>query len=181
MNKDEALKFHQTMVSGGIFGPKLSGKTTLAKRLSSLYWHSFNQRTLCLDINMEPWGGWVMATDDDAKFWELVWNTKESLIIVDEGSTTINRDKELIPVFTRLRHLHHRLIVVGHSGTDLLPAMRRQLDTLYLFRQPKKAAEVWSYEFADERILTAAELSQFEFLACRIYSEPVRMKLKLAK
>jgi hypothetical protein len=165
------------MISGGIFGPKLSGKTTLAKHLSLQYFQRYQQKTLCLDINGDQWGPHVRVTDNEETFWKEVWDTKEQLVLVDEASSTIQRDKTLIPAFTRLRHLRHRLVVIGHSGTDLLPAMRNQLDVLYLFRQPRQAAEVWAYTFADERILAASELQQYEFLFCRLYETPVKHKL----
>ena len=167
-----------SMVSAGIFGPKLSGKTTLAKKISLFYWRECQQRTLCLDINMEKWGDHCLVIEDEEKFWSMVWQTKDCLIIVDEASSTINRDKSFIPVFTRLRHLRHRLVVIGHSGTNLLPAMREQLDTLFLFRQPEKAAEIWANTFTEKGLLQATELKQYEYIFCRLYCAPRIFKQK---
>lgn len=167
------------MTNGGIFGPKLSGKTTLAKSISRQYWSQHHLRSLILDINGDTWGGQAWTTSNETEFWGAVWKTQGCLIIVDEATETINRDKELLPVFTRLRHNHHKLLVIGHSGMNLLPMMREQLDTLYLFRQPEQAAKVWSNIMADKAILACAELNQFEFLHCEIYKAPKRYKLKL--
>lgn len=100
-------------------------------------------------------------------------------MIVDDGSATIARDKTLIPVFTALRHNHHHLVVIGHSGTDLLPVMREQLDELFLFRQPRKAAELWSDTFTDETLLAACCMNRFEFLHARLYRSAQKKILKI--
>ena len=165
------------MESGGIFGPKLSGKTTLAIALSQDYWRRFKMRSLVLDINLDTWGKQAWVTNDENKFWKAVWNSRNSLVIVDEATETINRDKDLVPVFTRLRHLNHKLLVIGHSGVNLLPIMREQLDTLYLFRQSKKAAAMWSEAMTQEGFNEATTLSQYEFLFGTNYIAPQKMTL----
>lgn len=167
------------MVSGGIFGPKLSGKTTLAKILSQQYWTKHKVRSIVLDINEELWGEQAFVMHDEEKFWEAVWKSENSIVIVDEAASTIRRERGLIPVFTRLRHNHHVLIVIGHSGMDLLPAMRQQFDTVYLFRQPESAAKVWAETMTEKGLLAAVDLKQYEFIRCELYQPPQKMKLKL--
>lgn len=169
----------QSMRNAGIFGPKESGKTTLARKLSAEYWQRFKVKSLVLDIFREDWGKQAWVTDSEEKFWPAVWKTQGCLIIVDEAAETINRDKELIPVFTRLRHNHHRLIVIGHSGVNLLPIMREQLDTLYLFRQGRKAAAMWAEQFTQDDLLSATSLSQYQFIFVRTYSGAKVCKLSL--
>lgn len=179
------------MESAGIFGPKLSGKTTLAKELSRQYWARTRRRSLVLDPNLEDWGPQAWVTGDEEKFWAVVWREKSptvfqdkikpSLVIVEEAAETINRDKGLTNVFTRLRHLNHKLIVIGHSGENLLPIMRQQLDTLYLFRQSPDDAERWARSMTQEGFLDAAELEQYEFLFGERFKPPVKRKLDLSK
>lgn len=175
------------MESAGIFGPKLSGKTTLAKELSRQYWVRSHRRSLVLDINLEGWGSHAWVTDDEDKFWSVVWRepvvgkAKPSLVIVEEATETINRDKTLTRVFTRLRHLEHKLIVVGHDGTNLLRIMREQIDTLYLFRSSPKAAEMWADSMTQTGFLEAENLEQYEFLYGERFRPPVKRKLDLAK
>lgn len=169
-------------MSGGVFGPKMSGKTTLARYLSKQYWQKHHIRSLVLDINQEHWGDHALVFTDDepeGKFWTAVWQSQGCLIIVDEASSTIKRDKLLIPAFTRLRHLNHKLLVIGHNGMNLLPIMREQFDTLYLFRQPEKAAKVWSDTFTQKELLAAMELNQHEFLQTQLFGKPKKLKLKL--
>lgn len=167
------------MINGGIFGPKLSGKSTLAMKLSGEYWAKKEMRSFVLDPHMYDWGEQAYVTADEDTFWINVWNTENALIIVDEAAATIKRNRDLVPVFTKLRHNKHNLLVIGHSGVDLLPTMRQQLDTLYLFRQPPSAAKIWAEVFCEKRLLEAELLAQYEFLYCEMYKQPHKLKLTL--
>lgn len=167
------------MQNGGIFGTTLSGKSTLAKHLTLQYWNKIKIRSLVLDPFGDDWGEHAKVFTDEAEFWKVVWNSQNFLVVVDEAGSTINRNKDLKYVFTRLRHLHHKLLVIGHSSSDLLPVMRQSLDTLYLFRHSEKSAAVWAEVFTNDEIKKASELNQYEFLHCRLY-QPVR-KTKLGK
>jgi hypothetical protein len=163
----------------GVFGPTLSGKTTLAIKISQQYWKQQQIRSIVLDPYSDEWGPQAMVFTNEEKFWDSVWNSTNSLIIVEESSSTIQRDKKLIPVFTKLRHNGHSLMVIGHSGMDLLPVMRQQLSTVYLFRQPEMAAKVWCENFANKDLLQTMELNQYEFIYFECYGAPLKMKLKL--
>lgn len=163
----------------GIFGPSMSGKTTLAKALSSQYWNTQKIKSLVLDPNSDQWGAHAIVTNDEKKFWDLVWASRKCLVIVEESSETINRDKELTPVFTRMRHSEHKLIVIGHSGASLLPVMRQQFDTLYLFLQGRKAAVTWSEECMSEHLMSCTSLQQYEFLFWERFRAPRKMILNL--
>ncbi len=167
------------MINGGIFGPKLSGKTTLAKRICSDIRRTELRDSLILDPHLETWPEGCHATADETKFWEVVWSSKNKLVVVEEAAATIRRERDLVPVFTRLRHCEHKLLVIGHSGMDLLPVMRQQLDVIFLFRQPPSAAKVWAECFCQRGLLESETLNQYEFLRAEIYAPPV--KLKLAK
>jgi molybdopterin-guanine dinucleotide biosynthesis protein len=166
------------MINGGIFGPKLSGKTTLAKALSKQFWQQEQRRTLVLDPHGEVWGEHAMVFTDEAKFWKAVWSVQNCLVIVEEAAATIRRERTLVPVFTRMRHNNHKLLVIGHSGMDLLPVMRQQLDMIFLFRQPESAAKVWSETFTEKGLLQSQELKQYEFIRCAMYHPPQKMKLQ---
>lgn len=163
----------------GIFGPTLSGKSTLAHELSRQYWARCKIRSLVLDPHVETWGEHAWVTDDEEAFYATAWKTTDSLVIIEETSATIQRAKELIPMFTRLRHQRHHLMVIGHSGMDLLPVMRQQLTTVYLFRQPESAAKVWAENFAQKDLLSCMELQQYEFVHFESYGVPCKQKLKL--
>jgi molybdopterin-guanine dinucleotide biosynthesis protein len=163
---------------GGIFGPKLSGKTTLARSISREYWRVHHIRTLVLDPNQDmDFGPQALNTPDEEKFWGMVWKSRDCLIVVEEAAATIRRERDLVPVFTRIRHQHHKLLVVGHSGTDLLPVMRQQVDVIYLFRQNEESALIWSKTFCDVRLIEATKLGQYEFIRLEMFGEPQKMRL----
>lgn len=169
------------MESGGIFGSKMSGKTTLARSISVEYWKRYQMASLVLDPNNENWGQQAKVFTSEDDFWKAVWGSKQPyLVVVDESTETIARNKDLIPVFTRLRHLHHKLLVIGHHGMNLLPIMREQLDTLYLFLQSQKSAQLWAENFNQPMIRDkATQLKQYEFIHTALYSEPKVYKLKV--
>ena len=154
----------------GIFGPGQSGKTTLAKALSKSM-AKLGIETMLLDPNGEEWGRHAKSFTDEAKFWPEVWRAEKKFIICEEATETIARNTDLISVFTRIRHRGHKLCIVGHSGTNLLPIMRQQFHALYLFRQSEKACGIWAEEFMDKRIHLAATLKRYEFLRCIMFGE----------
>lgn len=164
------------MTRGAIIGMSLSGKSTLAKHISRQYWLKHQMRSFVFDPNGEHYGDHALVMQDDAKFWEMVWKTTGSLVVVDEAAETINRDETLIPVFTRLRHLNHKLLVIGHRATNLLPIMREQIDTVYLFRQSSKNADIFAEIFAEPKLAEATGLPKYEYIYCALYGSPLRLK-----
>jgi hypothetical protein len=162
----------------GIFGMKQSGKTTLAKKLSR-YWQVRGRTSLVLD----PVGDFagiknVLAfpMDKEELFFEECWKRNGCLVIIEEAASTIRRDRDLIPVFTRLHHNNHKIVVIGHGGADLLPTMRRQLDQIFLFRQNTDEAKEWANEFCREAMLESMRLEQYEFLWCKRFGDPKKYK-----
>lgn len=160
------------MIRGCVLGMSLSGKTTLAKHISAQYWRKKNMRSFVLDPNGEIYGSHALVFQDEEKFWETVWKTRDALVIVDEAAETINSDKTLVPVFTRLRHLNHKLLVIGHRATNLLPIMREQIDTVYLFRQSEKSAAFFAETFSEPRLLEATKLPKYQYIYAEMYSVP---------
>lgn len=163
----------------GIFGPGRSGKTTLAKHLSRAAWMAGGVRSICWDINGEEWGKQALVFGDEFRFWKQVWHEKSCLVFVDEAAETIKRDDSKTSLFTRIRHRGHKLVVIGHSGVNLLPVQREQISTVYLFLQRPKGAELWVDLFVNERIREATTLRRYEFLECHLFGDVRRRVLKL--
>ena len=137
--------------------------------------------TLVLDPNNDAdWGPHSRVFTDEEQFWSTVWKSERCLVIAEEAAETIARNKELIAVFTRLRHRHHILMVIGHSGTNLLPVMRQQIDTLYLFRQGEKASKIWAEDAMEQKLLATVSLNQYEFIYSKRFTEPRKQRLRLA-
>ncbi len=170
----------------GVFGPSESGKSFLVHRLVLEFAQKYKTKSLILDPHTHEWHRWPteavgFITEDEKKFWPVVWQSKACIVVVEEASSTIARNRDLIPLFTRLRHQMHRLIVIGHSGMDLLPVMRQQFNQLYLFRQSIDSAKVWANEMTEPKLRDAVTLKQFEFLSYRMFQTPVKMKLPAPK
>jgi molybdopterin-guanine dinucleotide biosynthesis protein len=165
------------MKIGAIFGTTLCGKTTLAVELSRQYYKQKKIRTLALDPHRADWGAQAWATQNEEEFWRVVWARTGHLVIVEDASLTINRDRDLMQVFTQIRHNKHRLLVVGHSGSDLLPGMRKQLDTLFLFQQDADSVKDWKKIFPKGGVERALSLEKYEFLEVHCFerSEPKRL------
>jgi len=64
----------EDLVNGGIFGPTLCGKTTLAKKLSMHWFRAKQRRTLVLDPYLDRWGehATVFHTNQQVEFWSKV-------------------------------------------------------------------------------------------------------------
>ena len=137
------------MKNGGIFGMIQSGKTTLAGKISRYFALQHRRPSIVLDpVYKFDWGkqSTVFSLAEESAFWATAWKVSGCLVIVDESSTTIARDKDLIPVFTRLHHLNHKILVICHNKADLLPTMRQQFTNIFLFRQSEESAKLWASE-----------------------------------
>ncbi len=165
----------------GIFGRTLCGKTTLAKQLSAAYWRGKTFRSLVLDPNGENWGQHAYVTTCRERFLGKVWSSRNCMVFADEAGMTINRDRELIDLFTRIRHNGHKFHVMAHTSGNLLPVMREQLIELYLFRQSYREAELWAELFMDPAIMQACGLNfeGHEFLHAKLGGEVARHILRL--
>lgn len=166
------------MKIGGIFGTTLCGKTTLAVDLSREYYKQKKYRTLALDPHNADWGKQAWSSQNDDEFWRVVWARKKHLVVVEDASLTINRDRDLMKVFTQIRHREHRLLIIGHSGSDLLPGMRKQMDTVYLFQQDKDSVKDWQKIFPKGEVERTLTLDQYEFVRVRSFMPP-EQKMKL--
>ena len=162
----------------GIFGASESGKSTLAKKISGFIHSSERRPSIVLDpYSRDNWGRHAVVFTDEAKFWKHIFQAKNSLVIVDDASATINRDRELSNVFTTLRHQGHKLLVIGHDASNLLPQMRAQLQRVFLFLQNKHSVEEWEIVFPGQDLTPATKLQKFEFLTVANYHPLQRFTL----
>lgn len=165
------------MKRGGIFGTTESGKTTLAKALSRQYYKQKGIRSLVYDPHLEYWGDHAYVTADGEEFERMVWAKRGLLAVIEDASMTVDRERSMTPMFTAIRHQEHRLLVCGHGGSDLLPTMRKQLDTVYLFQQDADSVKEWKKIFPRGGVEAALLLDQYEFLQVRSFKPSVKMRL----
>jgi hypothetical protein len=166
----------------GIFGQSESGKTTLAQALSIGFWERLQIKTLVLVVQEHELPSWAKlrhATTylSEKQFWRAVWDQTGKVVIIEDAVLSVDRKKDLRPVFTTLRHNEHRTIVVGHHGSELLPLMRQNIQELYLFRQPDDVAKDWAHDMVDEGLREASTLDQYEYLHCVRWKGTTRERL----
>lgn len=155
----------------GIFGPSLCGKTNVAKWLVLTYWLQFRIRSVVLDPKFDQvWPACALRFYNAERFWEFIARSRGLAVFADDMGTD-GRQKSLVEFFTCGRHNHHVVHVMGHRISNLLPEMRDQLQTLFLFDQSPTAAKLWAEEWADERLREAAGLPQYEFLWAEKYGD----------
>jgi hypothetical protein len=82
-----------------------------------------------------------------------------------------------MPAFTMMNRNKHRFIFICHSGADLLPGMRGQIDHLFLFLQSPEGMDIWRDTFADERLREATRLNQYECLLARRFKPAEKILL----
>lgn len=165
------------MKRGGAFGTTECGKSTLARELSRQYYKLHGIRSLIWDPHVEHWGKHAFVTADFDEFDRMVWARRGDLVIIEDASMTVERNRDLTPYFTAIRHQEHRIFVCGHGASDLLPTMRKQLDTLYLFQQDEDSVKDWKKIFPKGGVEAAILLDQYEFLHVRPFVPSQKMKL----
>ena len=164
----------------GIFGATECGKSTLARAISRETWRAERKPSLVFAEFPATWGRQAWLTTDSEKFSDAVWKRRGCLVIIEDASSTINREKEFKRFFTCIRHQGHDLIVIGHDGTDLLPTMRRQLTEVFFFLQTPASIQIWEQDLPGISGLTeACSLQKFEFIHAKNFEPVQKMKLKI--
>jgi hypothetical protein len=165
----------------GIFGPTRCGKTTLAQSLATEYARTGRACLVCDPIGIR-WAGAHWQTTTAAQLLAKAQASRNCCLFMEEASLSIARDRSLSWLFTTAGnpnaggHLTH---IIGQDGSSLLPAMRQQLATIYLFRCHPDLAQTWAKQFAEPSIAEIApNLSRYEFLIVRAYEKPRRCILK---
>lgn len=162
----------------GVFGPSESGKTTLAKKIAFHFYQSEKRETFVLDpVAKSYWGDHATVFTDASQFRQEIFKQRDKLIILDDGSVTINRDSDLSALFTTMRHNGHKLLVIGHGAENLLPQMRAQLQRVFLFAQGPKSMEDWEKIFPQADLSQVTTLKQFEFLTVANWKPVQRFQL----
>lgn len=163
----------------GIFGPTTCGKTTLARALSAQYARKGRASLVCDPLGV-PWPGARWQSPCASALMDKAKRSRNCMLWIEEASMSVSRDRSLAWFFTTSRHLGHITHVIGQDGSSLLPAMRQQISTVYLFRCHHDFADVWARQFCDPEISALAPtLARYEFLACRPYEKVRAMRLRI--
>jgi GTPase SAR1 family protein len=165
----------------GVMGPSMCGKSTLVQTLSHEYFLREKRQTIALvpmDKSIAAWGAHSRVFRDREQFLDFVQETINCLIVVEDASVTINKDRDVNFLFTTIRHQGHKLIVVGHHATNLTPQMRDGIERLFLFAQNKDSLELWQNIFPQIDFSQALTLQRYEFFSCANFQPSIVSKLK---
>lgn len=163
-------------IRAAVIGGSQSGKTFRTAGYSVGLWKTKRLRSLVFD----PWkgetdwgaGAWVSSDFDQWK--KVVTNTRGCVAIWDEATAYGGRERENVPLFSQIRHLHPVLFCIGHAYSSILPIMRVNLTDLYIsLADPDDAAE-WAKVMKDPKIDLSTRLLQYQFLHKRSF-HPVRI------
>ena len=165
----------------GVFGQTDCGKSSVLKFLVKQLCEREGKIALVLDINRDDWGPHSVVTANFEKFDRVVWNVQGLVVVIDEGTETIDRGHDKTKYFTRIRHQLHHFFYAAHDGTTLLPRQRNQLSEVYQFQCTPEQAELWRNRFADDAMRAAPSLGEYEFLHKKAFQPVRRQHLTLAE
>jgi hypothetical protein len=157
-----------------IMGMTLSGKTTLAKRLCHAYMAQ-GINCIVLDPINDPGWNTPYTFRDGTEFLDVCKASRQCAVFIDESGSAIGTHAhEMQWLATQARHWGHKSHFIMQRGQQLDKTMRDQCTHLYLFRVSKDDAKILANEFAQDELLQANELKQFEFFSTSKFGTPRR-------
>lgn len=163
-----------------IVGMTMSGKTTLAKRLSQKY-TAAGISCIVLDAMRDP--GWsasqVFSNAND--FLDYVRDPSVCLrcaLFVDESGQSIDKnDVRYRWLTTTSRHHGHRCHIIGQRAESIDRTTRSQCGTLAAFNLSLPDAKQYARDFNAPELLDCPSLAQGEYIIKRLYSPAIRGRL----
>ena len=168
------------MPHGAIIGLTTSGKTFLARQLAAGFmkadFASQGNKVMALHKPREPWEDGKecdFCTSDPEEF--IAEHKKQAALNCKHGTKTVaflelsdsavdKYDVRFHKYFSEGRHDGVRFFYLTQRGATVHPNIRENCVSLYLFMCGGAAAKLWAEEFADKKILEAAELPAHYFV-----------------
>lgn len=131
-----------------IIGQTLSGKSTLARRLSRHYASKGVPSLIYDPIGESVWRQCGEAHKDFAAYMEAVKSKTRCALFVDEaGMCYADNGRDMLPLATSIRHYGHRTHFITQRFTGIPPTMRDQCAYLYLFATSNADGEILAKEW----------------------------------
>lgn len=145
-----------------ILGMTESGKTTLAKRLASVY-RNEGIGVIVLDPLHDEWDA-DFQTADKQEFLITVQQNSQCAIFIDESGESVGQyDTEMHWLATRARHYGHNTHFISQRGQQLAKTVRDQCGYLFLFNCSLSDAKLLSNEWNKPELMDANALQRGEF------------------
>jgi GTPase SAR1 family protein len=157
-----------------IVGTTESGKTTLARNLSTHYWDN-NYGVLVLDPLGDPRWSADFITDDQEEFLDVFWRSRRCVAFMDEGGESVGRyDLAMQQTATRGRHWGHSCHYVCQDPTQLAPIVRAQCSHLFAFALSSRQSKIMAEEFNEPLLETCTRLRQGEYIHAQRFGKTSR-------
>jgi hypothetical protein len=148
-----------------ILGMTQSGKTTLAKKLATMY-RDNGVGVLVYDPLSDPdWDCDYKSSDLD-EFLATLWNSRSCAVFIDEaGDVAGQHDKEVQKTATRGRHWGHRMHYISQRGTMINRTIRDQCSNLFLFATALEDVKIHAAEWNKPQLREAANFNQGDYFS----------------
>ena len=141
-----------------------SGKTTWALQFVKSLRSQFNPKVLVLDPNLDEWDC-DFLTNDSEEFLTVAKQEKSCYLVVDESGESLDKwDERFNWLGTRSRHWGHKLIVITQRASLISATIRGMCSNLIVFEQNWRDAKIWAEEFNDKQLLSASELTDYNYI-----------------
>lgn len=153
-----------------IIGTSLSGKTTLAKVLCSLY-RAKGIKTLVLDPLCDPgWDADYKARNTE-EFIKVARASRRCALFIDESGKALGKyDPRTEWLTTMARHWGHKSHILCQRAEQLSVTLRDQCGQTFVFRVSGKDSKRMAQEFTDPRLEDASQLPKLHFFHCSRFS-----------
>ena len=165
------------------------GKTGMGKTLFAKRFLSGKPLTKVSKIVLTPEGvdpDWkklqdivILHNPDD--FLELVFNSKNCIVVVDEGAEFIGKlDKHMLKLATRSRHQGHTCFFLAQRANMININIRTQCTNLVLFRSNTYDCDLLQKDLAIEGSMLLEQgpkLQHLEYILVRGLNPPVKKKI----
>jgi len=157
-----------------ILGMTESGKTTLAKRLSSAYRRA-GVGVIVLDPLSDPEWNATHITHDPDNFLETFWNSRSCMVFIDESGDVVGRfDEAMQKTATRGRHWGHSVHYITQRGAMISRTVRDQCSNLFLFNTALEDCKIHAREWNKPELLNASQLPRGAYYKTSRFGEIIQ-------
>lgn len=146
-----------------ILGMTLSGKTSIAKKLATLYRQSGVMVGVLDELGDPEWDADFRTTDANT-FLRAFWESRQCAWFVDESGDAVGKyDEAMAKTATRGRHWGHRVHYLTQRGAQLSRTVRDQCSELFLFATSHDDSKLHANEWNSQELKNAHTLRQGEY------------------
>lgn len=167
-----------------VIGRTLSGKTTFTEKKTKSINRLHGRKIIVLDPMLDKrWGEGIAPSDifvtsNKQKFLQMVWNSKNCVVVVDEAGKMIGKyDDVMDELATTGRHFGHKCFFITQRAKQISTTIRTQCSEIAIFKQSKDDTKDLANEFVEPMINEAHTLAKGEFIYVRDGQAPEKLNV----